>query len=92
MAQAERQVQESVQNVNVMDPTSDLARYEERVRRDEAMARGMAEVTTSSTASQFEQLQQEGDEAEVEARLAALKGGDDSSAPATPPPAGGSGA
>ena len=92
MAQAERQVQESVENVNVMDPTSDLARYEERVRRDEAMARGMAEVTTSSTASQFEQLQQEGDEAEVEARLAALKGGDDSSAPATPPPAGGSGA
>jgi phage shock protein A len=84
MAQAERQVQESVQNVNVMDPTSDVARYEERVRREEAMARGMAEVTASSTASQFEQLQDEGDDAEVEARLAALKAGDAGAPVATP--------
>ncbi len=91
MADAERQVQESVQNINVMDPTSDLARYEERVRREEAMARGMAEVTASSTASQFDQLQQESDDAEVEARLAALKGGDGGSSPAAPAPAEGSG-
>jgi phage shock protein A len=87
MAEAERQVQESVQNVNVMDPTSDLARYEEKVRREEAMARGMAEVTASSTASQFEQLQQDSDDAEVEARLAALKGGSGGAAPAASPPA-----
>jgi phage shock protein A len=84
MAEAERQVQQSVQNVNVMDPTSDLARYEERVRRDEAMARGMAEVAASSTASQFEALQQEGDDAEVEARLAALKAGNTGSSAAPP--------
>ena len=92
MAEAERQVQESVQNVNVMDPTSDLARYEERVRREEAMAHGMAEVSASSTASQFEQLQQEGDDAEVEARLAALKGGDEAAAPAASSPTDASGA
>jgi phage shock protein A len=91
MAQAERQVQESVQNVNVMDPTSDVARYEERVRREEAMARGMAEVSASSTASQFEQLQDETDDAEVEARLAALKAGDDSASPTAPPAADASG-
>ncbi len=87
MAQAERQVQESVQNINVMDPTSDLARYEEKVRRDEAMARGMAEVSASSTASQFEQLQDYSDNAEVEARLAALKGADEGATRAAPAPA-----
>jgi phage shock protein A len=92
MAEAERQVQASVQNINVMDPTSDLARYEERVRREEAMARGMAEVAASSTASQFEQLQDESDDAEVEARLAALKGGNGSAASAAASPSEGPGA
>ncbi len=58
-----------------MDPTSDLNRFEERIRREEAMARGMAEVGTSSMEEQFAQLESSEDELEVEARLAQLKSG-----------------
>jgi phage shock protein A len=68
-------VQQAVRNVSVMDPTSDLNRFEERIRRQEAMARGMAEVSASSLENQFDQLEQSDDDLEVEARLAALKGG-----------------
>jgi phage shock protein A len=73
MAQAQMQVQTAVKNVSVMDPTSDLNRFEERIRRQEAMARGMAEVSASSLEEQFAGLDESEDELEVEARLAALK-------------------
>jgi phage shock protein A len=75
MADAQRQVQESFQSINVSDPTSDLARMEEKVRREEAMTRGMAEVSASSLDDQFEALEDTHTDLEVEARLAALKGG-----------------
>ena len=75
MAEAQRQVQESFQSIDVGDPTSDLARMEEKVRRDEAMARGMAEVSASSVDNQFEALEDTHTDLEVEARLASLKGG-----------------
>jgi phage shock protein A len=58
-----------------MDPTSELSRWEERVRREEAMARGVAEVSASSLEEQFAQLGADGDEQEVAARLASLKSG-----------------
>ncbi len=74
MAQAQMEVQTAVKNVSVMDPTSDLNRFEERIRRQEAMARGMAEVSASSLEDQFASLDETEDEMEVEARLAALKG------------------
>ncbi|HLB45205.1 MAG TPA: PspA/IM30 family protein [Candidatus Limnocylindrales bacterium] len=73
MAQAQMQVQTAVKNVSVMDPTSDLNRFEERIRRQEAMARGMAEVSASSLEDQFASLDESEDELEVEARLAGLK-------------------
>jgi phage shock protein A len=73
MAQAQVQVQTAVKNVSVMDPTSDLNRFEERIRRQEAMARGMAEVSASSLEEQFASLEDATDELEVEARLAQLK-------------------
>ena len=75
MAQAQMEVQTAVKNVSVMDPTSDLNRFEERIRRQEAMARGMAEVSASSLETQFDDLEDTEDEMEVEARLAALKAG-----------------
>jgi len=75
MAEAQKQVQQSLASISVTDPTSNIARMEERVRRDEAMARGMAEVSASSLDSQFAALDDVGVDAEVEARLAALKGG-----------------
>ncbi len=80
MASAQVQVQQAVKNVSVLDPTSELSRFEERIRREEAMARGMQEVAASSIEEQFAQLESSEDELEVEARLAALTSG--SSAPA----------
>ena len=66
---------ESMKSVNVMDPTSEVARFEEKIRHEEAKARGMAEVAASSLDAQFETLDEAADDLEVEARLAALKGG-----------------
>jgi phage shock protein A len=76
MARAQTQVQVAVRSVSVMDPASELNRFEERVRREEAMARGMQEVAASSMEEQFEQLESGEDEAEVEARFAQLKSGE----------------
>jgi phage shock protein A len=75
MAAASRQVQEAVRDVSIMDPTSDLNRFEERIRREEAMARGMEEVASSNLDEQFAQLEDTEDDLEVEARLAELQSG-----------------
>jgi phage shock protein A len=75
MAQAQVQVQQSLKSVNVMDPTSEVARFEEKIRHEEARATGMAEVAASSLDSQFASLEDEEGNAEVDARLAAIKGG-----------------
>ena len=75
MAAAQRQVQEAVRDVSVMDPTSELNRFEERIRREEAMARGMEEVSSSSIEDQFASLDDDANNAEIEARLAELKSG-----------------
>src|SRR6188474_911658 len=56
MAAARTQVQQTLRNASVMDPTSDLSRFEERIRRQEAMARGMEEVNQSSLDDQFASL------------------------------------
>ncbi len=72
MAEAQVRVQNAVRDVSVMDPTSELARFEETIRRQEAMARGMEEVASSSIEEQFASLDEDGTEAEVEARLAQL--------------------
>jgi phage shock protein A len=74
MAEAQRQVQESVASISSYDPTSELSRYEDQVRREEAMARGMAEVAADTLDNQFKELEDADANAEVEARLAALKG------------------
>jgi phage shock protein A len=73
MAKAQTQVQQTLRNVSVMDPTSELSHYEDKIRRQEAMAQGLAEVNANSLDEQFGSLQGEEDNAEVEARLAALK-------------------
>jgi phage shock protein A len=73
MAKAQTQVQTTLKNVSVMDPTSELSQYEDKIRHQEALARGMAEVNANSIDEQFAALQGQEDSAEVEARLAALK-------------------
>ncbi len=75
MASAQRQVQEAVREVSVMDPTSELNRFEERIRREEAMARGMTEVAASSLEEEFASLEDADTEAEVEARLSSMRSG-----------------
>ncbi|MEV0111708.1 PspA/IM30 family protein [Streptomyces sp. NPDC050844] len=72
-AQAQNQMLDAAQNIDVLDPTSELARFEDKVRREEARAMGKQELAASSLDAQFEQLDSLGDEAEVAARLAALK-------------------
>ena len=75
MAQAQLQVQQTLKDVSVLDPTSELHRFEERIRRQEAHARGMEEVAVSTLEDQFAELATGEEDLEIEARLAALKGG-----------------
>ncbi len=75
MAHAQVQVQQSLKSVNVMDPTSEVARFEEQIRHQEAKAKGMAEVQAGSLDAQFASLENEESSAEVDARLATLKSG-----------------
>ncbi len=77
-AQAQQQVQSAIGSINVLDPTSEIARFEEKVRREEALAMGQAELAASSLDAQFAELEASGEELEVEARLAALKAGSSS--------------
>lgn len=74
-AQAQNTMLDAVKNIDVMDPTSELHRFEEKVRRAEAMATGKQELAASSLDAQFESLDDLGRAAEIEARLAALKQG-----------------
>ncbi|MFD8210528.1 PspA/IM30 family protein [Streptomyces sp. NPDC059695] len=73
-ARAQNRMMDAVKNVDVLDPTSELSRFEDKVRREEARALGKQELAASSLDAQFEQLDALGDSAEIEARLAALKG------------------
>ena len=54
MAQAQEKVQTSLKEVSVMDPTSELSRFEEKIRRQEAMVAARDEVAASSIEEQFE--------------------------------------
>ncbi|MCP3755836.1 PspA/IM30 family protein [Streptomyces sp. TBY4] len=74
-AQAQNTMMDAVKNIDVLDPTSDINRFEEKVRREEAMALGKQELAASSLDAQFESLDDLGKTSEIEARLAALKAG-----------------
>ncbi|MEU4731748.1 MULTISPECIES: PspA/IM30 family protein [unclassified Streptomyces] len=73
-AQAQNTMLDAVKSIDVMDPTSELHRFEEKVRREEALALGKQELAASSLDAQFESLDDLGRTSEIEARLAALKG------------------
>ncbi len=75
MARAQGQVQEALKSASILDPTSELSRFEDRIRRQEAQVRGMEEVAASSLDEQFASLESDEDELEVQARLSALKTG-----------------
>jgi phage shock protein A len=75
MAEAQTRVHDAVRSVDLLDPTSEVARFEEKVRREEARVRGREELAASSLDAQFEALEDDAEATEVELRLAALKSG-----------------
>lgn len=75
IADAQNQVIDAVTSIDIMDPTSELGRFEEKIRREEAKVMGRQELAASTLDAQFESLEDIGVEVEVEARLAALKSG-----------------
>ena len=72
-AEAQAKVADAMGSINVMDPASELSRYEEKVRRSEAQVMGQQELASSSLESQFAELETDSSAVEIEARLAALK-------------------
>jgi phage shock protein A len=72
VAEAQTKVVDALKSINITDPTSELSRFEERIRREEARATGMAEVAASSLDAQFDRLDDVADDVEVERRLAEL--------------------
>ncbi len=75
VAEAQTKVQDAVSSISILDPTSELGRFEDKIRRQEAIAQGKAEIAASSLDAQFESLEDLGELTEVEARLAELKAG-----------------
>lgn len=72
--EAQETVQDAMASIDVMDPTSDLARWEDQIRKEEAMVAGRAEVQATSLQDQFAELESSGDDAEIKAQLHQLKG------------------
>jgi phage shock protein A len=75
IADAQSQVLDAVKSIDIMDPTSELGRFEEKIRREEAKVLGQQELAASTLDAQFESLEDLGTQTEIEARLAALKSG-----------------
>lgn len=76
-ADAQKQVMDAMKSIDMLDPTSEINRFEEKIRREEAKVLGQQELAASSLDAQFEQLADSDKDIEVEARLAALKHGGD---------------
>lgn len=74
-AEAQGRVQEAISSINVLDPTTEVSRFEEQVRREEARVIGQQEVAATTLEDQFAELADSSQQSEVEARLAALKAG-----------------
>jgi phage shock protein A len=75
MAEAQGRVVDAIQSIDLTDPTSEIGRFEDRIRREEARVAGRQELAASSLDAQFDSLDDLGEQTEIEARLAALKSG-----------------
>src|SRR5690606_1094571 len=71
--EAQGKVQDAMRSIDIMDPTSELSRFEERIRKEEALVQGRAEAAATSLEDAFDELEDDSDSAEIEARLAALR-------------------
>jgi phage shock protein A len=74
-ARAQQHVQQALKSVDIMDPSSEVGRFEERVRIEEARVRGHEELEASSLDAQFAGLEDADNKTEIESRLKALKSG-----------------
>ena len=72
VVKAQLKVQDALKSINMTDPTGELSRFEDRIRREEARAAGLAEIAVSSLDAQFSTLDDLAEDAEVERRLAEL--------------------
>jgi phage shock protein A len=82
--QAQARLQHAVKSVDIMDPSSEVGRFEERIRREEARVRGHEEIEASSIDAQFAGLDDAGNKSEIESRLRALKAGRAAASQKTP--------
>ena len=64
MAEAQTRVHDAVRSIDLMDPTSEVSRFEDKVRREEARVLGRQELQASSLDAQFEALEEEGERLE----------------------------
>ncbi len=71
-ARAQRQLTEQISSYSPFDPSADLDRMERKIRQDEAEAAALLELDSTSFDTQFAELEMDDD---IEAELAALKGG-----------------
>jgi phage shock protein A len=74
-ARAQAQLQDAVKGIDIMDPTSEISRFEAKVRREEARVQSHEELAASALDAQFASLEDAGNKAEIENRLQALKAG-----------------
>lgn len=72
-AKTQNQMMDTIKALDINDPSSEISRFEQKIREDEAKVRGAAELAASSLDSQFAALEDLGAATEVEARLAAMK-------------------
>lgn len=73
-AEAQSKVQGAMGSIDAMDPTTEIGRFEDKIRREEALVQGRAEANADSIEDAFDELGAADEDAEVAARLAALKG------------------
>jgi phage shock protein A len=72
-AEVRNRMRDTMQNVDILDPNSEIARFEKKLRREEARIGGREELAASSLDAEFEGPGRLSSDAEVEARLAAMK-------------------
>lgn len=73
--EAQDRVVGAVTALNAADPTNEISRFEDGVRRRETLAQGRAEVAAASLESRFDELDEFGKQMVVQDRLALLKDG-----------------
>ncbi len=73
--QAQSQVHDALSSINVLDPTSEIGRFEDKIRHEEAVMAGKTEIAASALENQFAELEDDTNTTEIEARLAALQAG-----------------